>query len=143
MGLLSFILTRLANYLKNRLLNDNLKWVNNLKLRWSDGKTGLTQGNPYAYLSGYTTSGTYVFSPGTAVDGYLNSEIANTLLSWADIRMLDFGIDWNLFNDLFGGSFDIFSRKTTGIAGTSSVSTQQSLASPCHLLMLTPNRISV
>lgn len=104
-------------------IKDNLKWINNLKFRWSDGKTGLTQGNPYAYLSGYTTSGTYVFNPGTAVDGYLNSEIANTLLSWADIRMLDFGLDWNLFDDLFGGSFDIFSRETTGIAGKSSGST--------------------
>ena len=104
-------------------IKDNVKWINNLKLRWSDGKTGLTQGSAYAYLSGYTTSGSYVFDPGNAIDGYLNSEIANTLLSWADIRMLDLGLDWNLFNDLFGGSFDVFSRKTTGIAGTSSGST--------------------
>ncbi len=104
-------------------IKDNLSWVDNLKLRWSDGKTGLTQGNAYAYLSGYSTSGSYIFDSGSAIDGYVNNEIANTILSWADIRMLDFGVDWDFFRGLFGGSFDIFSRKTTGIAGTSSGST--------------------
>jgi TonB-linked SusC/RagA family outer membrane protein len=104
-------------------IKNNLKWVNNLKLRWSDGKTGLTQGTAYAYLSGYTSSGSYIFDSGSSTTGYANSQIANTILSWADIRMLDLGVDWDLFDGLFGGSFDVFSRKTTGIAGTSSGST--------------------
>ena len=104
-------------------IKNNLTWVNNLKLRWSDGKTGSTQGNAYAYLSGYSASGSYIFDSGTSTTGYANSQIANTILSWADIRMLDLGVDWDLFNGLFGGSFDVFSRKTTGIAGTSSGST--------------------
>ena len=104
-------------------IKDNLGWVNNLKLRWSDGKTGLTQGNAYAYLSGYTSNGSYVFDSGNSTTGYVNNEIANTLLSWADIRMLDLGLDWDFFGGLFGGSIDAFSRKTTGIAGTSSGST--------------------
>jgi TonB-linked SusC/RagA family outer membrane protein len=104
-------------------IKNNAKWINNLKIRWSDGKTGLTQGDPYAYLSGYTVDGSYIFETGSAIDGYVNSEIANTLLSWADIRMLDLGVDWDFFDGLFGGSFDVFSRKTTGIAGTSSGST--------------------
>jgi TonB-linked SusC/RagA family outer membrane protein len=104
-------------------IKNNVSWIDNLKIRWSDGKTGLTQGNPYAYLSGYTVNGSYVFDTGNAIDGYVNSEIANTLLSWADIRMLDLGVDWDFFGGLFGGSFDVFSRLTTGIAGTSSGST--------------------
>lgn len=104
-------------------IRDNFSWVDNLKLRWSDGRTGLTQGSPYAYLSGYSVNSSYIFDSGNAIDGYVNNEIANTILSWADIRMLDFGIDWGLFQGLIGGSFDFFSRKTTGIAGTSSGST--------------------
>jgi TonB-linked SusC/RagA family outer membrane protein len=104
-------------------IKNNFKWVNNLKLRWSDGKTGSTQGQPYAYLSGYSEGSSYIFDSGISTTGYLNSQIANTILSWADIRMLDGGVDWDFFNGLFGGSFDVFSRKTTGIAGTSSGST--------------------
>lgn len=104
-------------------IKNNLKWIDNLKLRWSDGKTGLTQGNAYDYLSGYTSSGSYNFDSGSSTTGYANSQIANTILTWADIRMLDLGIDWDFFGGLFGGSFDVFSRKTTGIAGTSSGST--------------------
>jgi TonB-linked SusC/RagA family outer membrane protein len=104
-------------------IKNNFTWINNLKLRWSDGKTGSTQGGAYAYLSGYTASGSYIFDSGISTTGYANSQIANTILSWADIRMVDLGLDWDFFGGLFGGSFDVFSRKTTGIAGTSSGST--------------------
>ena len=104
-------------------IKENFSWIDNLKLRWSDGKTGLTQGDAYAYLSGYSVNSSYIFNSGNAIDGYVNNEIANTILSWADIRMLDFGVDWDFFNGLFGGSFDVFSRETKGIAGTSSGST--------------------
>nr|WP_319999506.1 SusC/RagA family TonB-linked outer membrane protein [uncultured Draconibacterium sp.] len=104
-------------------IKENFSWVDNLKLRWSDGKTGLTQGDAYAYLSGYSVNSSYVFNSGSAIDGYVNNEIANTILSWADIRMLDLGVDWDFFGGLFGGSFDVFARKTKGIAGTSSGST--------------------
>jgi TonB-linked SusC/RagA family outer membrane protein len=106
-------------------IKNNFKWINNLKLRWSDGKTGSTQGDAYAYLSGYTSTGagSYVFDAGTGTQGYVNNQITNTILSWADIRLRDFGVDWDFFGGLFGGSYDIFTRKTTGIAGTSSGST--------------------
>lgn len=104
-------------------IKDNLSWVNNLKLRWSDGLTGLTQGAAYAYLSGYSSGGSYIFDPGTSVTGYANSEIANTILSWADIRLLDAGLDWDFWNGKFGGSFDVYWRLTEGIAARSSGST--------------------
>ena len=56
-------------------IKDNLPWVSMLKLRWSDGKTGLTQGAPYAYETGYSASSPYVFSPGSVAIGYANTEI--------------------------------------------------------------------
>ena len=101
-------------------VKNNLPWVNNLKLRWSDGKTGLTQGSAYAYQMGYVSGSSYVFTPGSLNLGYVNNEIANTILTWADIRMMDFGVDWGFWRDKFGGTFDIFRRVTTGIAGNSS-----------------------
>ena len=104
-------------------IKENIPWLSSLKIRWSDGKTGLTQGQAYAYESGYVAGNTYVFTPGSMVQGYVNDEIANTILTWADVRMQDIGVDWNIFNDMFSGSFDYFWRTTKGIAGTSSGST--------------------
>lgn len=104
-------------------IKNNLPWIGNLKLRWSDGKTGLTQGSAYAYLSGYTQGSSYVFTEGELMPGFVNNEIANTILSWADIRMMNAGIDWNLWRDKFSGTFDIFQRMQKGLAGRSSGST--------------------
>ena len=104
-------------------VKNNLPWISNLKLRWSDGKTGMTQGSAYAYQSGYVSGNSYVFSEGELMPGYVNNEIANTILTWADIRLMDAGVDWNFWNDKFSGTFDIFQRMQTGLAGRSSGST--------------------
>ena len=104
-------------------IKNNAPWISNLKIRWSDGKTGLTQGAAYAYQMGYTAGNTYVFTPGSQVQGYVNEEVANTILTWADIRLMNAGLDWNFWHDKFSGTFDIFQRLTKGIAGSSSGST--------------------
>ncbi len=101
-------------------IKKNLPFINTLKLRYSDGMTGLSQGSPYAYESGYVSGNSYVFSPGSSSLGYVNNQIANTVLTWANVRMQDIGLDWNLWHDKFGGTFDLFRRRTEGIAGTSS-----------------------
>lgn len=101
-------------------IKDNVPWLSNLKLRWSDGKTGSQQGSAYAYLLGYTSSGAYVFNDGGQYNGYSSHSVAQTLLSWADVRMMNFGVDMEIFNGIFGGSFEIFKRKTTGTAATAS-----------------------
>lgn len=108
---------------EEKFIKNNLPWITGLKIRWSDGKTGLTQGSPYAYQPGYVAGNSYVFNPGSAVLGYVNNEIANTILSWSDIRMMNLGIDWNLWKDKFSGTFDMFERRSTGLAGKSSGST--------------------
>ena len=64
-----------------------------------------------------------MFTPGSQMQGYVNDEVANTILTWADIRMMNAGVDWNIKHDIFSGTFDIFQRMQTGIAGRSSGST--------------------
>ena len=93
-------------------------YVNNLKFRWSDGFTGAPQGSAYAYINGYTASGSWVFADGGTTTGYANSQIANTILTWAKVRMMDFGIDWELWQGKFGGTFDWFKRQMIGTAAT-------------------------
>ena len=96
--------------------------VNNLKFRWSDGYTGSVQGSPYAYVLGYSPSNSWVFSDGKTTTGYANNEVANTVLTWAKVRMMDFGIDWEVWQGKFGGTFDWFKRQMIGLAGTRNVS---------------------
>ena len=97
-----------------------MPWFNNLKFRWSDGKTGRAQGSPYAWQLGYTQSGSYVFNDGSLTNGYVSHAVAETLLSWTDVRSMDFGVDWEMWRGKFGGSIDWFWRETSGIAATAS-----------------------
>ena len=90
--------------------------VNNFKLRWSDGMTGQAQGNPYAYLPGYTVDSKYIFDDGSSLNGYANHNAAETIISWTHVRMMDFGFDFEAWRGLIGGSVDWFWRNTTGIA---------------------------
>jgi len=93
--------------------------VNNFKLRWSDGKTGMAQGSAYNYLPGYTSSGSYIFTDGSSINGYSSSTVPQTLISWADVRMMDFGFDLEAWQGKLGATVDWFWRETTGIASAS------------------------
>ena len=98
-----------------------LPFVNNLKFRWSDGFTGSVQGSPYAYVGGYTRSGSWVFTEGKTTAGYASNTVENSILTWAKVRMMDFGVDWELWQGKFGGTFDWYKRDINGIAATRQV----------------------
>jgi len=93
-----------------------MPWFNNLKFRWSDGFMGSPQGSAYAWQLGYTQDGSYVFNDGQLLNGYVSHAVAETLLSWTDVRSMDFGVDWDMWRGKFGGSIDWFWRRTSGIA---------------------------
>ena len=96
-----------------------LPQVNNFKLRWSDGFTGMSQGTAYNYLPGFTSSGNYVFDDGGQIPGFANHSPAQTIISWAKVRMMDFGFDLEAWRGLFGATVDWFWRETSGIASSS------------------------
>ena len=106
---------------EEKFFKNILPFVNNLKFRWSDGFTGSNQGSPYDYVTGYTTSGSWVFTDGKTTTGYANNTVESTILTWAKVRMMDFGVDWELWQGKFGGTFDWYSRKVIGTAATRTV----------------------
>ena len=106
---------------EEKFFKDILPFVNNLKLRWSDGFTGSNQGSPYDYITGYSQNGSWVFTEGKTTTGYANSKVESSILTWAKVRMMDFGVDWELWNGKFGGTFDWYSRKVIGTAATRTV----------------------
>ena len=101
---------------EEQFFKNALPFVNNLKFRWSDGYTGSVQGSPYAYINGYTSSGSWVFSDGSSTTGYANNQVANTILTWAKVRMMDFGVDFELWHGKLGGTFDWYKREMIGTA---------------------------
>ena len=101
---------------EEKFFKNALPFVNNLKFRWSDGFTGAPQGSAYAYINGYTASGSWVFTDGASTTGYANNQVANTLLTWAKVRMMDFGVDFELWHGKLGGTFDWFRREMIGTA---------------------------
>ena len=103
---------------EEKFFKNILPFVNNLKFRWSDGFTGAPQGAAYAYVNGYNADGSWVFSDGASTTGYANNQVANTILTWAKVRMMDFGVDWELWQGKFGGTFDWFKRQMIGTAAT-------------------------
>ena len=95
-----------------------LPQVNNLKFRWSDGFVGRPQGSAYSYLTGYTSNGSSIFVDGSSISGYASHSMAS-YLSWAKVRTMDFGFDFEAWRGLIGGSVDWFWRNTSGIAANS------------------------
>ncbi|MBR5905877.1 MAG: TonB-dependent receptor [Bacteroidales bacterium] len=101
---------------EEKFFKQALPVVNSLKLRWSDGFTGSVQGSPYDYVGGYSASGSWVFTDGKSTTGYYNSAVENSVLTWAKVRMMDFGVDWELWHGKFGGTFDWYRREINGLA---------------------------
>ncbi|MBR6416048.1 MAG: SusC/RagA family TonB-linked outer membrane protein [Bacteroidales bacterium] len=104
---------------EEKFVKENLPWLNNFKVRWSDGQSSLTQGQAYAWQLGYNSSGQYVFDPGIPINGYANNAAAETILSWQHVRLSDIGFDFEIKNGIFGGSVDWFWRNITGIGANS------------------------
>jgi len=123
-----------------------LPWVNDFKLRVSEGTNGNQEINTAAgttiYSPQYSTTSLYAnpvntsYCPGpncqqemgTAYDlngvntgtlpsGFAKVATGNPNLKWETSRQFNFGFDWTMF-DSFDGSFDLFKKKTSNILTT-------------------------
>ena len=97
-------------------IKDNFKFVDNLKLRFSAGRSGQDAGDPFQYFSGYTlNSGGYVFSQGNYTNGVASPVMINKNLTWIKVNMYNIGIDFSIFNRLIAVEFDIYQRDRSGL----------------------------
>lgn len=81
---------------EEKLIKENLPFINLGKLRASYGITGNDQIPDYGYLQLYNTSGTY---QGTSTIIPSSSNIGNPDFSWETNRKLEFAIQLSLFNE--------------------------------------------
>lgn len=92
---------------------DNATWLNDLKLRVSYGEVGNTSVNPYQ-TAGRLTRTVYSFGGANAFGFGLN-EIPNPDLNWEVSKTVNAGLDFDILNGRFSGSFDVYQTQTTDI----------------------------
>ena len=117
------------NIAEERLIKDNLKWMNMFKVRFSYGKVGNDNlGTRFPYL--YSLSNSYIeddktkYYPGynwaengsdKSYIGMRYTALASDYVTWEVATKKDLGIDMSLFNDKFTATVDYFDEKRTGI----------------------------
>lgn len=101
--------------------------VTDLKLRGSYGVMGDDGASSYQFITGYNYPsatgaaagrlGGYVFD-----DAFVSSvafkNLANTEITWFEVKTLNLGLDAELWNGLLGIQFDAFNRKRDGLLAT-------------------------
>lgn len=111
-------------------IKDNLKFINNLKLRASYGKEGDDQGAAAsfpAFLSGYTypggnsvygAGGSYVgsvFGTSGLVKGVGFDNSVNTNITWYTSTQTDIGLESTFWNGKLSFEADVFRRNRSGL----------------------------
>lgn len=107
------------SFMKN---TSSLSFINNLKLRASYGKMGDDNSSTYQFLSGYNyPSGGYV-QGGSYVNGLGMRGMANPYITWFTSKMLNVGLDADMWNGLLGFQLDVFTRDRDGLLATRNLS---------------------
>ncbi len=93
---------------------DNLKWVNDLKLRIGAGVTGNSA------VAAYSTQGAVLslFYPNNAssvAGAILNPLLANKELGWEKTTQYNLGVDFQLFDRRLSGTIDVYKSRTTDL----------------------------
>jgi TonB-linked SusC/RagA family outer membrane protein len=93
-------------------LND-IKWLNNLKLRLSYGVTG--NNNVSDYVTHYSAAGpNYVVLDGSETQAYYPNGLVNTGLLWEKVKEFDFGVDLSILKSRVNLTADIYNRLSDG-----------------------------
>lgn len=95
----------------------NWKFVDQLKLRMSYGKSGNVDPGRSA-LATIISTGT---SPFTGLNVSRFNTYANPELRWEQVATLNLGVDFNLLKSSINGSIDAYSKRSTDLYGTALV----------------------
>lgn len=97
----------------------NLTWLNDLKLRAGYGVTGNQRIPSFQFLKRYASSINNSFYPvgggNGLASGLWTSNYDNPVIQWEQLKSLNLGLDFSLFNNKIDGTFDWFDRKTDGV----------------------------
>jgi len=91
--------------------------LTDLKLRASHGQTGSeeTGVGAFSFVPGYNWNVGSAFLDNQLVTGIVSRGMPVTTLTWMKSTMTNIGVDFSLWNNKLGGSFEVFRRELTGI----------------------------
>lgn len=94
----------------------NIKWINDMKLRAGYGETGNQNIPAFQYIRRYQSTVTQSAYPinGTALSsGIWTNSYDNPNIKWEAVKSWNVGLDFTLFGNAIDGSFDVYNKKTT------------------------------
>ena len=111
------------NFMKNKFT-----WIDNLKLRGSLGVLGNQAIGNYSYQDIF--SFTQYSYGSTETPGVILTNLTDPNLRWESTRILDFGLDMDIYKNLFGITVDWFKKNTYDILATLPVPASLGLIGP-------------
>ena len=107
---------------EEEFFKDNVKWINNLKIRSSWGESGNLAGGAFQYLSAYSLfNNAYAFG-NKLVQGSEMSVEANKNITWEKSQSWNLGIDASFWNGKLSFEADYFHQKRNGMLISPNVS---------------------
>lgn len=100
--------------IKEESFMDNIKWLDQLKIRAGYGQTSNQAVNPYSTLGSLSTR-PYNFGPTGYATGYYVSSLPNAELSWEYSSTWNFGLDFTLFQGRLSGTLEYYIQKTNNL----------------------------
>lgn len=97
--------------INNESFLKDVNWINNLKLRFGFGITGININDPYVSLASLNYSG-YFFYNNEWVNALIPVRNPNPDLQWEKKYEYNLGLDFDLFGGRLGGSVDVYRRDT-------------------------------
>lgn len=101
------------NIAREKFMED-LKWIDNLKIRAGYGQTANQAIDPYTTLGSLSTT-MYNFGPTGYATGYSPSKLANKELGWEYSETYNYGLDFSLFGGRLSGTLEYYTMNTNDI----------------------------
>lgn len=99
---------------EEQFMNSSRRFLDELKIRASFGKSGDDAVGNFQYLSGYEYGGGYLIG-NNPQQGLSSTGLANPNLTWETIKIYNVGLDAAFWNRKLYGSLDVFYRERTGM----------------------------
>lgn len=100
-----------------KFMQNTKHWLDNLKLRFGFGITGVIPTSSYQslYLYNYDSYGDVLSQDGEWIKTLYITQNYNPNLKWETTREFNLGLDWSVLNGRLSGSFDVYDKKTSDL----------------------------
>ncbi|GAB3342849.1 TonB-dependent receptor [Larkinella ripae] len=100
---------------EENFIKQNVRWIDNLKLRGSYGEVGALAGSAFQYMSTYSVAGPAYVIGGNAVQAIRERNQPNPNITWERAKKTDVGIEATLWKGLINLEADYFYEKRSNM----------------------------